>query len=151
MSKLWPTGGQSRARVDLASSPMYFQRLEFESESVIACKINICSRNLFGDGNGNPLQCSCLENPRDGGAWWAVVYGVAQSRTWLKRLSSSSSIKNLCVLFTCLYQLLTFALHPWYTFLEPFQPSCGHHEASPRHFYVPHLNTLCILCEDFLT
>ena len=45
-----------------------------------------------GEGNGNPLQCSCLENPRGGGAWWAVVvYGVAQSRTWLKRLSSSSS------------------------------------------------------------
>ena len=39
----------------------------------------------------NPLQCSCLENPRDGGAWWAAVYGVAQSRTQLKRLSSSSS------------------------------------------------------------
>ena len=41
--------------------------------------------------NGNPLQCSCLENPRDGGAWWVAVYGVAQSRTQLKRLSSSSS------------------------------------------------------------
>ena len=38
-----------------------------------------------------PLQCSCLENPRDGGAWWAAIYGVAQSRTWLKQLSSSSS------------------------------------------------------------
>ena len=44
-----------------------------------------------GEGNGNPLQCSCLENPRDGGAWWAAVYGVAQSRTRLKQLSSSSS------------------------------------------------------------
>ena len=42
-----------------------------------------------GEGNGNPLQCSCLENPRDGGAWWAAVYGVAQSWTRLKRLSSS--------------------------------------------------------------
>ena len=42
------------------------------------------------EGNGNPLQCSCLENPRDGGGWWAAVYGVAQSRTGLKRLSSSS-------------------------------------------------------------
>ena len=40
--------------------------------------------------NGNPLQCSCLENPRDGGAWWAAIYGMAQSRTQLKRLSSSS-------------------------------------------------------------
>ena len=42
-----------------------------------------------GEGNGNPLQCSCLENPRDGGAWWAAVYGIAQSWTLLKRLSSS--------------------------------------------------------------
>ena len=44
----------------------------------------------IGEGNGNPLQCSCLENPRDGGAWWAAVYGVAQSRTWLKRLSKQA-------------------------------------------------------------
>ena len=44
-----------------------------------------------GEGNGNPLQCSCLENPRDRGAWWATVYGVAQSQTQLKRLSRSSS------------------------------------------------------------
>ena len=49
------------------------------------------SLSRAGEGNGNPLQCSCLENPRDGGAWWAAVYGVAQSRTRLKRLSSSSS------------------------------------------------------------
>ena len=45
----------------------------------------------IGEGNGNPLQYSCLKNPRDGGAWWAAVYEVAQSRTWLKWLSSSSS------------------------------------------------------------
>ena len=50
----------------------------------------------FGEGNGNPLQYSCLENPRDRGAWWAAVYGVAQSRTWLKQLSSSSSRLNCC-------------------------------------------------------
>ena len=50
------------------------------------------SLSYIGEGNGNPLQCSRLENPRDGGAWWAAVYGVAQSRTRLKRLSSSSSI-----------------------------------------------------------
>ena len=50
------------------------------------------SLSRTGEGNGNPLQCSCLENPRDGGAWWTAVYGVAQSRTRLKRLSSSSSI-----------------------------------------------------------
>ena len=50
---------------------------------------------LPGEGNGNPLQCSCLENPRDGGAWWAAIYGVAQSQTWLKRLSNSSSSSRL--------------------------------------------------------
>ena len=50
--------------------------------------------SCIGEGNGNPLQCSCLENPRDGGAWWAAVYGVPQSRTWLKQLSSKRS--SLC-------------------------------------------------------
>ena len=50
------------------------------------------SLSCIGEGNGNPLQCSCLENPRDGGASWAAVYGVAQSRTRLKRLSSSSAV-----------------------------------------------------------
>ena len=50
------------------------------------------SLSCTGEGNGNPLQCSCLENPRDGRAWWAAIYGVAQSRTGLKRLSSSSSV-----------------------------------------------------------
>ena len=45
----------------------------------------------IGEGNSTPLQCSCLKNPRDGGAWWAAIYGVTQSQTRLKRLSSSSS------------------------------------------------------------
>ena len=54
-----------------------------------------------GEGNGNPLQCSCLENPKDGGAWWAAVYGVAQSRTWLKQLSSSSSRPENHMLWLC--------------------------------------------------
>ena len=53
------------------------------------------SSNEGGEGNGNPLQCSYLENPRDGGAWWAAVYGVAQSRTRLKQLSSSSSNEGI--------------------------------------------------------
>ena len=48
------------------------------------------SLSCIGEGNGNPLQCSCLENPRDRGACWAAVYGVAQSRTRLKQLSSSN-------------------------------------------------------------
>ena len=50
--------------------------------------------SCIGEGNGNPLLCPCLENPRDGGAWWAAIYGVAQSRTRLKWLSSS---RNMCV------------------------------------------------------
>ena len=49
------------------------------------------SLSCIGEGNGHPLHCSCLENPRDGGAWWAAICGVAQSRTRLKWLSSSSS------------------------------------------------------------
>ena len=53
------------------------------------------SLSCIREGNGNPLQCSCLENPRDGGAWWAAVYGVTQIRTRLKRLSSSSSRTRL--------------------------------------------------------
>ena len=52
------------------------------------------SLSYIGEGNGNPLQCSCLENPRNGGAWWAAVYGVAQSWTRLKRLSSSSMAES---------------------------------------------------------
>ena len=57
------------------------------------------SKHFCGEGNGNPLQCSCLENPRDGGAWWAAVYGVAQSWTRLKWLSSSSSQARFIYLF----------------------------------------------------
>ena len=52
------------------------------------------SLSCIGEGNGNPLQCSCLENPRDGGAWWADVYGVTHCRTQLKRLSSSSRVHH---------------------------------------------------------
>ena len=56
------------------------------------------SLSCIGEGNGNPLQCSCLENPRDGGAWWAAVYGASQSQTRLKRLSSSSSYNLLDIM-----------------------------------------------------
>ena len=49
------------------------------------------SLSCIGEGNGSPLQCSCLENPRDGEAWWAAVYGAAQSQTRVMQLSSSSS------------------------------------------------------------
>ena len=59
------------------------------------------SLSCIGEGNGNPLQCSCLENPRVGGAWWAAVSGVAQSQTRLKRLSSSSSSDDLKYIRRC--------------------------------------------------
>ena len=52
------------------------------------------SLSCIGEGTGNPLQCSCLENPRDRGAWWASIYGVAQSWTRLKQLSSSRSRRS---------------------------------------------------------
>ena len=72
------------------------------------------SLSCIGEGNGNPLQCSCLENPRDREAWWAALYGVAQSRTRLKRLSSSSSReaevtcrgRYLITIFTCVKGML---------------------------------------------
>ena len=80
------------------------------------------SFSCIGEGNGNPLQCSCLENPRDGGAWWAAIYGVAQSRTQLKQLSSSSSssillnIMPLNLLHLSQSYLTSFFLHtPNYT------------------------------------
>ena len=62
------------------------------------------SLSCIGEGNGNPVQCSCLENPRDGGTWWAAIYGVTQSWTRLKWLSSRSSSIHL----TCPYVLRSF-------------------------------------------
>ena len=59
--------------------------LELDTTEKLHCHFSL---SCIGEGNGNPLQCSCLENPRDGEAWWAAVYGVTQSRTRLKRLSS---------------------------------------------------------------
>ena len=61
------------------------------------------SLSRIGEGNGNPLQCSCLENPRDRGTWWAADYGVAQSQTRLKWLSSSSSSMNYQADAICFY------------------------------------------------
>ena len=69
------------------------------------------SLSRIGEGNGNPLQCSCLENPRDGGAWWAAIYRVAQSRTWLKRLSKCS----LCTSSHCTNPWLLFPNFSWFS------------------------------------
>ena len=78
------------------------------------------SLSCIGEGNGNPLQCSCLENPRDWGAWWAAAYGVAQSRTWLKWLSSSSSevveafvVETIYVLHC--YKITEYMGLPWWS------------------------------------
>ena len=65
----------------------------------------------IGEGNGNPPQYFCLENPKDGGARWAAVYGVAQSWTQLKRLSSSSSSWELCVLIPLVYPVRGYVSH----------------------------------------
>ena len=71
------------------------------------------SLSCIGEVNGNPLQCSCLENPRDGGTWWAAISGVAQSWTRLKRLSCSSSSSSMLILsdnaalYVILYKLFS--------------------------------------------
>ena len=84
------------------------------------------SLSCIGEENGNPLQCSCLENPRDGGAWWAAVHGVAQSWTRLKRLSSSSRVSRvfLASWFSprCLSAWGTYTVHT--THWNPLQYSC---------------------------
>ena len=87
------------------------------------------SLSCIGEANGNPLQCSCLENPRDGGAWWATVDGVAQSRTRLKRLSSSSSKKKLhsfrCLPLGCINQGQLIKLKFGQSKLQMAQYHCG--------------------------
>ena len=73
----------------------------------------------IGEGNGNPFQCSCLENPGDGGAWWAAVYGVKQSQTRLKRLSSSSSRLVIAFLPRSKRLLISWLQSPSAVILEP--------------------------------
>ena len=74
--------GESHGQRSLVGHSPWGHRVRHDWATSLSCT---------GEGNGNPLQCSCLENPRDGGAWWAAIYGVTQSRTRLKWLSSSSS------------------------------------------------------------
>ena len=73
----------------------------------LSCLVKLLHRSCTADlngilwhvpMNGNPLQCSCLENPRDGGAWWAAIYGVAQSQTRLKRLRAAANECCSCLL-----------------------------------------------------
>ena len=65
-------------KIPWAEKPGRLQSMESETTERLHFHFSL---SCIGEGNGNPLQCSCLENPRDGGAWWAAVYGVAQSRT----------------------------------------------------------------------
>ena len=84
-----------------------------------------CSLSCIGGGNGNPLQCSCLENPRDGEAWWAAVYGVAQSRTQLKQLSSTG-FQSFFLLFFCHgRQFMGFQFPNQGLNTGPWQQRCG--------------------------
>ena len=85
----------------LLKPPSYPHLTPLNHHRALSCTLVLCSRSLLascfthgsiGEGNGTPPRYSCLENPRDGGACWAAVYGVAQSRPRLKRLSSSSSV-----------------------------------------------------------
>ena len=97
------------------------------------------SFSCTGEGDGNPLQCSCLENLRDGGAWWAAVYGVTQSRTWLKWLGSSSSkellINSVCHLWRSVYLDMPFFdwvacvfVVVWTDYIfGKLSPCCSHH------------------------
>ena len=76
------------------------------------------SLSRIGEGNGNPLHCSCLEYPRDEGAWWAAAYGVAQSQTRLKRLSSSSRVV-IAFLPRSKHLLISWLQSPSAVILEP--------------------------------
>ena len=78
-------------KIPQAEEPGRLQSMGFEELDTTEQLPFHFSLSCIGKGNGNPLQWFCLENPRDGGAWWAPVYGVAQSRIRLKQLSSSSS------------------------------------------------------------
>ena len=86
---------------EMATTPVFLPGESCGRRSLVGCVHRVAQSRTqlkrlsmhacIGEGNSNQLQYSCLENPRDRGAWWAAIYGVTQSQTWLKRLSSSSS------------------------------------------------------------
>ena len=114
------------------------------------------SLSCIGEGNGNPLQGSCLENPRDGGAWWAAFYGMTQSWTPLKRRSSSSSRGSLwpktercgimnTLTFLTFIKVMHFVLHSRISSLDlaPVMSSCSW--LNSIHFLVSHFPLLLMI------
>ena len=88
---LWSSAGGTSCRLCVGAGFGFLSACLGHKESDTTERLHFhFSLSCIGEGNGSPLQCSCLENPRDGGAWWAAVYGVVQSRTGQKQLSSSS-------------------------------------------------------------
>ena len=83
------TPGNSHRRRSLVGCSPWWGHQELDTTERLHFHFSL---SRIGEGNGNPFQCSRLENPREGGAWWAAVYGVAQSQTRLKQLSSSSNL-----------------------------------------------------------
>ena len=86
------------------------------------------SLSCIGEGNGNPLQCSCLENPRDGGAWWAAVYGVTQSQTRLKWQQQQQQLQDLPKI------LLKFINFTYKTIVPPTTRHDLDHSEPLKHF-----------------
>ena len=121
----WPKRGREKAMAPHSSTPAWKTHGQ---RSLVGCspwghrgsdtteRLHFhFSLSCIGEGNGSPLQCSCLENPRDGGAWWAAVSGVAQSGTRLKWLSSSYfNYTNILLIPSYEYVSLT---HLQFTFL----------------------------------
>ena len=107
----------SQRTVDGKYSKKFFRTFQKEKLGFAACREESdraerlhfhFSLSCIGEGNDNPLQCSCLENPRDSGAWWAAIYATAQSLTRLRRLSSSSNyLHSICIVFTTIYIAFT--------------------------------------------